>query len=233
MGAELWCNMEGQYAHIIADLGHLAGDNYHMSICSLGIMGTEYARREQIPETISVSQGQKLIKIFSQLSSLELIGTKLQIEARQPRDNRQLDFVSFKSDQFSLSVEIDASCDLPTGEYILYIESFNGLSDIKSTLKLEKVTIIVTQPIIKVTEQPEIEPYFYTGQRIRFRLNPFSLEPNESKCEIKYECTESNLCNINETTTKAKFDSGMYEFQSIDIKKYPPGSYQLKISGQL
>ena len=41
-GIEAWCNMEGQYMHIVADLKHLNGQVYEQSICSVGIMGTEY-----------------------------------------------------------------------------------------------------------------------------------------------------------------------------------------------
>ena len=68
--------MEGQYAHFVADLSHLIG-SYEMSVCSLGLMGTEYVRREDLPDQISVSQGQKFTQTFSQVYSSELIGTEL------------------------------------------------------------------------------------------------------------------------------------------------------------
>ena len=42
-GAEIWCNLKGQYTTIVADLTQLSG-NYEMSICNLGVMGTEYVR---------------------------------------------------------------------------------------------------------------------------------------------------------------------------------------------
>ena len=41
-GAEIWCNLEGQYVTMVADLAHLS--TYEMSICSLGVMGAEYVR---------------------------------------------------------------------------------------------------------------------------------------------------------------------------------------------
>ena len=39
-GKEVWCNLEGRYIHIVADLSHLAGQGYNMELCSVGIMGT-------------------------------------------------------------------------------------------------------------------------------------------------------------------------------------------------
>ena len=47
-GKEVWCNLEGRYMHIIADLSHLFNtySSYTMSLCQLGIMGTEYVRAE-------------------------------------------------------------------------------------------------------------------------------------------------------------------------------------------
>ena len=43
-GIEIWCNLEGQYVTMVADLAHLTGSVYEMSICSLGVMGAEYVR---------------------------------------------------------------------------------------------------------------------------------------------------------------------------------------------
>ena len=35
-GKEIWCNMEGQFLYIVADLSHLSSP-YEMSLCSIGI----------------------------------------------------------------------------------------------------------------------------------------------------------------------------------------------------
>lgn len=43
-GIEKWCNMDGQYMTLVSDLTHLKGQDYEMSICSLGVMGVEYVR---------------------------------------------------------------------------------------------------------------------------------------------------------------------------------------------
>ena len=43
-GREAWCNLEGRYIHIVADLNHLVETGYNMELCSVGIMGTKYVR---------------------------------------------------------------------------------------------------------------------------------------------------------------------------------------------
>ena len=53
-GIELWCNLEGQYVTLVADLAHLTGQTYQMSICSLGVIGAEYVRKNEIPEIIEL-----------------------------------------------------------------------------------------------------------------------------------------------------------------------------------
>ena len=58
-GIEVWCNMEGQYVHIVADLSHLVGP-YTMSLCSIGVMGASYIRAEILPERIDLYQGESL-----------------------------------------------------------------------------------------------------------------------------------------------------------------------------
>ena len=55
-GIEVWCNLEGQYVHIVADLSHLSGD-YKMSLCSVGIMGASFVRDEPLPASIEILQG--------------------------------------------------------------------------------------------------------------------------------------------------------------------------------
>ena len=48
-GKENWCNLKGKFIHIVADLSHLSSLTYEMSICYLGIYGTEYVRSETAP----------------------------------------------------------------------------------------------------------------------------------------------------------------------------------------
>ena len=48
-GMENWCNLQGQYMHMVADLEEHAvnvgvADSEYVSICSIGVFGTKYAR---------------------------------------------------------------------------------------------------------------------------------------------------------------------------------------------
>ena len=40
-GRENWCNLQGRYTTIVADLSQLTG-SYEMSLCNVAIMGTKY-----------------------------------------------------------------------------------------------------------------------------------------------------------------------------------------------
>ena len=53
-GIEIWCNLEGQYVTMVADLAHLTGQGYEMSICSLGVMGAEYVRNTEVTSIIEL-----------------------------------------------------------------------------------------------------------------------------------------------------------------------------------
>ena len=55
-GKEIWCNMEGQYTTIVADLTTLTGA-YEMSLCNVGIMGTKYERIQVIESTMGTGSG--------------------------------------------------------------------------------------------------------------------------------------------------------------------------------
>ena len=54
-GKEVWCNLEGQYMHIVADLSHLAGQDYNVELCTVGIMGTQYIRDQTLPENLEIA----------------------------------------------------------------------------------------------------------------------------------------------------------------------------------
>jgi hypothetical protein len=59
-GKEIWCNLEGRYTHIVADLSGLRG-SYEMSLCHLGIMGTEYIRSTPLPASLDISASSSTI----------------------------------------------------------------------------------------------------------------------------------------------------------------------------
>ena len=51
-GKEVWCNMEGNYVHLVADMSHLP--TWNVSLCALGVMGTEYTRSSHLSTVITV-----------------------------------------------------------------------------------------------------------------------------------------------------------------------------------
>ena len=58
-GKEIWCNLEGQYMHMVADMSdHVATalDSDTVSVCSVGVYGTKYSRPgDALPSSISVA----------------------------------------------------------------------------------------------------------------------------------------------------------------------------------
>ena len=62
-GKETWCNLEGRYLHLVADLSKEVTENpipwdQMISICQLGVFGTKYSRTNEPPEHIEVVRGQ-------------------------------------------------------------------------------------------------------------------------------------------------------------------------------
>ena len=55
-GGEHWCNLEGKNLHLVVDLSHhhlqdddaeRQKDQFEISVCSLGVIGTRYVRPGQ------------------------------------------------------------------------------------------------------------------------------------------------------------------------------------------
>ena len=78
-GFEAWCNLEGQYLHIVADLRELKGRAYEMSICSLGIMGMDYGRDNKLQEIVDVLPGNEISFEVEKIRALFPIGNHLNI----------------------------------------------------------------------------------------------------------------------------------------------------------
>ena len=57
-GHEAWCNLEGRYIHVVADMNYKSTSPYSISICQIAAMGTVYKRDTPLPEEflIDVSQ---------------------------------------------------------------------------------------------------------------------------------------------------------------------------------
>ena len=57
-GMENWCNLQGQYMHMVADVSEHAddgsvSDSDGIAVCSVGVFGTKYARAGE-PLTTSI-----------------------------------------------------------------------------------------------------------------------------------------------------------------------------------
>ena len=85
-GAEHWCNLEGQYLHIVSDMSHYEDQNYETSICSLGVIGTRYVRDgEPLPASITselTDEGESWLFKLNHIKSEIEIGTDLLIDVR-------------------------------------------------------------------------------------------------------------------------------------------------------
>ena len=68
----------------MADLGALENlDSYEMSICSIGVMGTEYMRDNEPPTTILVNYMETYTLNVENIKSKETIGNVLDIHQEQ------------------------------------------------------------------------------------------------------------------------------------------------------
>ena len=125
-GIEKWCNMEGQYVHIVADLSHLVTTTYEMSLCSVGIMGTSFERSEPVPNHTELTQGESNEIPVPHIFDEYRISTGLRINLRQTA-SAALPFVTISEEAERSIVRID-SIGLEIGDYALHLESFDALS---------------------------------------------------------------------------------------------------------
>ena len=124
-GIEEWCNLEGQYVHIVADLSHLSGP-YTMSLCSVGIMGTSFERIEPLPNHIELAQGESIEIPVPHIFDEHGISSEQRINLRQAAI-AELPFVTIFEEAENSVVHID-SIGLEIADYELVLESFDTLS---------------------------------------------------------------------------------------------------------
>ena len=140
-GKEVWCNKQGQYVHIVADLSSY-GNDYTLSICALGIMGTRYIRDSQVPLALEVKAGATYSFEVEKLRSEFRIGNVIDVNLRQDSSHK-LDWVSIKQRDPSLII-LSPTKDIRAGKYTLALESFDSNSLVQSTLRTDKIYITVT-----------------------------------------------------------------------------------------
>ena len=174
-GAENWCNLEGTYLHIVADLSHLMSSigSINQSICTVGVFGTRYVRGDgdAVPSSLEVASGTSKTLSIAHIHSELTIGTTLDINLRFGGSAaEQLSFVSLSESASATSVVIDAT-ELQEGdEYNLILQSFNTLSTAKSTLKTDTIKIVVVQPTPPSFEEDLSVQVLTSGQALSWSL---------------------------------------------------------------
>ena len=56
-GKENWCNLEGRYVHLVADMSRYvasASNSDTVSVCSIGVYGTKYERKSDIVSSVTI-----------------------------------------------------------------------------------------------------------------------------------------------------------------------------------
>ena len=69
--------------HIVANWAHLAGENYSMELCTVGIMGTQYVRDQILQETLEISKEGLTSITINHIYSAIPIGNQLSIKMKQ------------------------------------------------------------------------------------------------------------------------------------------------------
>ena len=141
-GAEHWCNLEGTYLHIVSDMSHLAGQKYETSICSLGVFGTRYVRvGEPLPAEIDIVADETFSFSLAHIYSEIEIGTKLEIAVREKTKSNVVTIVNNDSSAY---ITIDTTrVAASDARFVVELESFNTLSNVKSALKTDIMIVNV------------------------------------------------------------------------------------------
>ena len=86
-GFEAWCNLSGKYFYIEADLSNYTGEEeVDMSLCQLGLFGSQYGRDEELLPVYEIDQGDRMTFQVQDIYSKIQIGTKIEIGVRQASD---------------------------------------------------------------------------------------------------------------------------------------------------
>lgn len=149
-GKENWCNLEGRYLHLVADMTQQLSqvtdpDTETISVCSIGVYGTKYVRSSEVPSSLELVAGDSKTISIDNISSFFTLGNDLAINMRQSVASAALDFVTFTETSNATDVHID-STGLTGGQYTLTLESFNTLSVAQSALKTDTIQITIRVP---------------------------------------------------------------------------------------
>ena len=143
-GKEIWCNMEGRYMSIVADLTSLSSESsYEMSLCSVGILGTKYSRATTLPTPVIQSSDTYEVFTIDAITADPAIGNTLDIAIRLATSHSWLTIITDASVHYLV---VDAK-SAPVGTHTVELESYDknsskGVGN-ESTLKKDSLTITV------------------------------------------------------------------------------------------
>ena len=140
-GKEVWCNKPGQFVTIEADLTSLTGA-YEMTICQLGIFGTEYARATSILSLIKLLPYETSNALqINHITSSYTIGNTLNIKVRVS-NGASFPWVTVSCLAPDIFCLVNFSnTGLVSGQQQITLESYDDNGSVKSTLKEDVITI--------------------------------------------------------------------------------------------
>jgi len=176
-GLEVWCNMEGRYMFIVADLNHLANrvsgtsglkgssGGYEISLCHLAIFGTKYERKSPVPSLIEVFIGilYTLTVEKIQADTTLPIANTLDIRLKQ-KLGTEISWLTFTEEKLKTKVNFAASASVPIVDVNIVLESYDFAGGVYSALKTDTITVRVL-PFPSECKIP-LRNSFTTSQRI-------------------------------------------------------------------
>ena len=154
-GDEQWCNLEGRYLHLVADLRqqYLASSTYEATICSLGVYGTKYSRTgEQASDSVQITSGESSSITLNQIESEFEIGTASGVYRVRQKANNELSFVTFRVNDEDQAVIFIDTAGQDVGNYTLILESYDATGSIGTALKTDTITITIVSSPLQVSE---------------------------------------------------------------------------------
>ena len=140
--------------HIVADFSHLSGQGYQMSICSLGLMGTEYVYdTDPPPASADVSQMQTSTLSISNIKSALSIGNTLDPRVRQ-KQGSGLSWATIIQGIAGIQIQLSPQASVAPGAYTLFLEYYDNNSSVGSILKSHTIALTVKKQIIRDTPLP-------------------------------------------------------------------------------
>lgn len=157
-----------------------------VTLCNTSVIGTRYIREEPLLETIDVSTGSLTSFTVPHVHAVDIIGNILAISLRLGPDT-DITSILFTNDTEVTKVTIDATLITP-GTYSLQFESFDTNSGVFSTLKIDKITVVVTATpeVVVVSERKFLPIKIITSGKESFWSISTAFERKEDIEKVKF-----------------------------------------------